>query len=183
MDNLGENHFLTTNGLNFGLYSSFSLEIYLFVGFFRFRKELGRTAATPNTTNSFPKEFSPPGKEQKPNTNPFATAPRVSVLLRCTVTGCSWFPDLVCCSNKLFSTKRPKLRPAIYRKSRSGGSIRCSRDPQTAPKRVDQVSSCLLVVIGGVWGPGGPQSSATSPWRRHLLILPSKSNPLRPVSR
>ena len=110
MDNLGENHFLTTNGLNFGLYSSFSLEIYLFVGFFRFRKELGRTAATPNTTNSFPKEFSPPGKEQKPNTNSFATAPRVSVLLRCTVTGCSWFPDLVCCSNKLFSTKRPKLR-------------------------------------------------------------------------
>ena len=34
MDNLGENHFLTTNGLNVGLYSSFSLENYLFVGSF-----------------------------------------------------------------------------------------------------------------------------------------------------
>ena len=76
--------------------------------------------------------------------------------------------------------KTANASPAIYRKSRSGGSIRCSRDPQTASKRVDQVSSCLLVVIGGIWGPGGPQSSATSPWRRHLANLPSKSNTLRP---
>ena len=74
-----------------------------------FPEELGPTAGTQTRHAAFWKGSHHPENNKKTNTNSFATAPRVSLLLRCTVTGCSWLPDLVCCPQKLFSTKRPRF--------------------------------------------------------------------------
>jgi hypothetical protein len=84
-----------------------------FVIFFRFQESLG-PQQPPKPRKQLSERVLTTEKNKKRTQTRFVTAPRVSVLLRCTVTGCSWLPDLVCCSNERFSTKQPPLCPTIH---------------------------------------------------------------------
>ena len=77
--------------------------------FLSFPEELGATAATQTRQAALRKSSHHPEKNKNRTQTRLPLLPRVSVLLRCTVTGCSWLPDLVCCSKTAFSAKQSRF--------------------------------------------------------------------------
>ena len=75
-----------------------------FVVFVRFQKSLG-----PRQPHKHDTQLSERVLTTRKRTKTEHKLVTASVLLRCTVTGCSWLPDLVCCSKTAFSAKQSRF--------------------------------------------------------------------------